>query len=750
MTTILASILNFLAKPPGDLVYHLLVSLSLILTFGYALVKWGKPKKGSEKHTFLIGLIILIVLQIGFFALRSYNTETNFSAQNFYFSFERLVSTLMIIWLVWAFYADDQRELPTDLNIILSVTFIFLTLVSIVVRPRIIYTSMINPFILDLIWQFLSLVLVILGLILAFSTQPSHYKTLTKILLLQGLGHLVQILLVTEMSWYMGGVRLAQIIGMPLLVTRIKPLSSNAHHSQPEKKRVQPAFSNLSNRTQSAVNELLSQIKSAGASGWTRVKNLFQQNPKIIPEVELPENETIEEGVEMTTDIKPALVDMLLKISLSQSHEEKVQSVAKALSLSVVADICFLVRIPEQGNKVHFMAGYDLIREVLYKPDTLAKANLPQIMEAWQAHQPLELSQDNSAARDVRTLATLLNYYSVGNLFAYPLRLPENPLAGGVIFMSPYTGKQWGQKTRLLLDEIQDTLAHILFVTTPTQEDQFSADQAQLRINSLREEITRLRKSLAEKDALIHENEITIKGLKAKYQIEKMESVTRIEKLKSKIAELSTQVSLRSDVETQTEQLLTEIRQLTDEREQLRIALSRANQMITELRTESGQTGPIRLSLESQIISLDSIAANVRLRVATQIRQKNIVLEIHNPDGRQMIKTDPELLQTALYELLVNAIWASEPGGTIKLHQKLSLEMGMLIIQVTDFGEGLTESEQTALFSAQHKDIPGIGNVQSIRNAIRAIRVLNGKIWLKSEKAAFTTFRFQIPVRIID
>jgi len=74
----------------------------------------------------------------------------------------------------------------------------------------------------------------------------------------------------------------------------------------------------------------------------------------------------------------------------------------------------------------------------------------------------------------------------------------------------------------------------------------------------------------------------------------------------------------------------------------------------------------------------------------------------------------------------------------------------MLVIQVTDFGEGLTQAEQTAFFNADHKSIDGIGSVQSIRDAIRAIRVLNGKIWLRSKKEAFTTFRVQLPVRIID
>ncbi len=74
----------------------------------------------------------------------------------------------------------------------------------------------------------------------------------------------------------------------------------------------------------------------------------------------------------------------------------------------------------------------------------------------------------------------------------------------------------------------------------------------------------------------------------------------------------------------------------------------------------------------------------------------------------------------------------------------------MLIAEVTDHGEGLTPEEQSALFSAGQTLIPGIGDLAAIRSAIRAIRILNGKIWLSSKKNDHTTFRIQLPIRIID
>jgi len=246
----------------------------------------------------------------------------------------------------------------------------------------------------------------------------------------------------------------------------------------------------------------------------------------------------------------------------------------------------------------------------------------------------------------------------------------------------------------------------------------------------------------------IREN--AIKQLKAKFQIEKLEIVKQLDECQAKLRTLAAQAAAQKDYANELEQSKTEMRQLNAERDQLRTELKRANARIKDLENQSGQTGPIRLSVENQVLSLDAIAANARLGAAAKLSQKGIILEILNPDGRQIIRTDPLLLQSILSGLLDNAIQASEPGNKIQLSQALSLETGMLIIQVTDLGEGLTQEEQRILFNGDQSAIPGIGSIQAIREAIRAIRLLNGKIWIKSQKNEFTTFRVQLPVRIID
>jgi signal transduction histidine kinase len=696
MASNLSTFFNILANPPGDLIFHLVVSSTLILMGVLALLSLKKTSAQNQARRTLIGCSILLFLQLILVSLRIISIFLPLENTLFYPLVERLTATLTIIWLIWAFFDDQQRFLPTRLIIFLTLTLVIMAGVSMAMVPHLSGSSRFNLVSLDLLWQFLAIALVLAGLALALFNPIPQQVVMMLILLLLAVGHLLQIFLQNQMGLEMGAVRFAQTLGLPWLMVLIQRLST-------------------STSSQSTI-----------ATG------------------------TAETFTEILVDTKPALMNLLLKINLTHTSEDKFRAVVQALSLSVVADICYLVRIPAEGDKLEIITGYDLIRETYQQPDTLAKEDLPRIMEAWRIHQSLELCGDHSEVRDAVTLGLLIKYYSVGNLFAYPLGLPDQPTFGGLIFLSPYTGKCLGDKTRRLMDEIKDTLTQVLFMPDPQEKARHALNQAHLQLNILTDEVEKLHHALIEKEAEIREKEILIKGLKGKYQIEKMETVKSIDQLKAHITQLTTQLNSQQIAHPQMEQLQQEIRQLTGEREKLNLALSRANAMIKDLQTQTGQTGPIRLSLDNQIISLDSIAANVKLRVNPQLQQKQIDLEIHNPDGRQMIKTDPELLQTALVELLKNAILASEPGGSIQLDQKLSFEMGMLTIQVTDYGEGLTQMEQTALFSAQHETIPGVGDVRALRNAIRAIRVLTGKIWLKSKKASYTTFRCQIPVRIID
>jgi len=317
-------------------------------------------------------------------------------------------------------------------------------------------------------------------------------------------------------------------------------------------------------------------------------------------------------------------------------------------------------------------------------------------------------------------------------------------------FLPIRTLENWGKDTVNLFDEIKGTLSEVVFYQRSSERLNAELDQSTIDRNRLQDEKKTLTQVLIEKQLEINNKESSIKQLKARLQIEKIATVKQIEQLQKEISALINQAAKFKRNASKCQDLHKEIDHLTKERDHLQKELMLSNTRIKELETKSERIDPIQLAMETKIISLDAIAANIKLQTAPQVQQKHLNLEIINPDGRQMIKTDPEILHTALIRLMENAIQASKEGGKIQLSLKLSFETGMLILDVTDFGEGLSQTEQRVLFNTDRDALPGIGSIKSIQDAVSANRLLKGKIWLKSKKKVFTTFRIQVPVRIID
>ncbi len=192
----------------------------------------------------------------------------------------------------------------------------------------------------------------------------------------------------------------------------------------------------------------------------------------------------------------------------------------------------------------------------------------------------------------------------------------------------------------------------------------------------LRQTSDQITLELQGKEKTLETLQSTMQQLKARYQLEKYETVQQMDAMQTELETLKGKSSQQWDGKQQLEQIQAEIRQFSREREELRTSLARANARIQHLENQAGQTGPIRLSTDNQIISLDSVAANARLQTSTRLAQTGVDLVINNPDGRQMVKTDPELVGTILKGLIDNAIAASPVGSVIELSQSLSLEPG--------------------------------------------------------------------------
>lgn len=687
-----SSIFNILSTPPGELVYHLLVGFALMLIFISALDRQDSEARSPAQNHVLVGVGIVLALH---FLLFLFDLQAP-ASQVVSSHIESTIHILTLVWLTWSFIDRDKSFLITGACIFLSLAFIIGAALSAALSLIVPGFSALGIDWLALVWLISSLFLALGGIILLALRRPHQWGAGLGILSILALGSSLVIFLPAAEGSVFGPIRLAQALSLPwmiILLQRFHPLRGRA-------------------MTQEAM------IKEPSSN--------------------------------QHVDIKPLLIDQLLQINLQETPENKVAAVAHALSLGLVADMCYLAKINPGERKVALLAGYDLIREKNLATTALPQEDLPQIMGAWKMGQAYAPPFPSLETKDAATLTEILNFHRIGNILAYPLFLENHILAGGVLILSPYTEKRWGAKDLALMGKIENALTAVLFAPDPllklNEELAYSRQKAQELQNKTRA----LSLTLADSQLKINDQEVEIKRLKAKYQIEKLEMANQVEALQEKILRFSSQAAAYQQDMAKLESLNAKIRSLISEKARLESDLSAANERIAALEDQTMAPREFQEALQKEIISLDAIAANLRLEFTPRCQRKNLKLEIENSDGSQLIKADSLKLQTVLHGLLENALLASQPGGILHFSIGLSYETGMLLLQVSDAGEGLSPGEQQALFQEGSPQPSGVGSIKALREAVSAIRALKGKIWLRSQKGQATTIRVQLPVRIID
>ncbi len=684
------SMLNILGHSPGDLVYHLVVGSALLLILIVAYQRREISHRSSDQKHVLIGASLLLSLHAILFILNQILNLSNLVSPTFAALIESLIQTLSLVWLIWTFIDRDETFLISGAGIFISLAMLLWGAVSLgllLLNPSFVPTD--NAWLFS-IWDLGAVALAALGLAVLWRKRPHGWVTGFAILLILGIGHGIQVVFANPNAIRPGTVRLAQALAMPWVIILLQRFreSEDQETSKPD---------------------------------WPQWAN-----------------------------IRPALVDELLKISNLANAKEKYQAVARALSLSLVADFCYLLRLDEAENTVALLAGYDLIREQPLPTARLSRDDLPNILNAWENSQPFAPNHPPVETQDAETLMDIFNYQHTGNLLAYPLGVEDQPLKGGVIFLSPYTDKKWGKTSLEFLEDIRSTLAEVLFEPSPSEKLTSELAEVRRQADQLQQKSDSLSQSLSESRATVDHQAEEIGQLKAKYQIEKLQLVKQIDACQEKIIHLSSLAASHKQDLAKLDELKNRIRDLITERDQLERDLAQANTRIESLESQISSASAPQQASQIEVLSMDAIAANVKLAFGPRAQRKEISLDITNPDGHQLIKTNPDLLHTLVNNLVENALLATKPDGALHLRMKLSFETGMLQIQVTDSGEGLSPEEQRSLFSDLEESPSGIGSRKALLEAVRIVQAFNGKIWLRSKEGAYTSFRVQLPVRIMD
>jgi len=253
-------VITILTTPPGILVYHLLLILSLAgaLQGLYSLNRSG----GSPIILRSIACIgFLILLQIILFMLNLLGWLNFIELNRFLPPLVRGLMVLSLIWIgiLWIF--PDPSKKPLVLGLISSLLVTFFLVTSIISWYFNSNGGYFNKSFLDILWQILSLVIISSALILLFLRKPNGFKFGVGTFTLAGISHLLY--LATPLSYgdYPGLIHLGQLAFFPIMLAIPQTLSPMGENEEPREGKEpiplkQQEFSNDSKTFSSLLNHV--------------------------------------------------------------------------------------------------------------------------------------------------------------------------------------------------------------------------------------------------------------------------------------------------------------------------------------------------------------------------------------------------------------------------------------------------------------------------------------------------------------
>lgn len=771
-----------LIRPPGSLLYHLVLAFSVVGALIGAYIEWRRTEFPQARRM-VVGLGFLLTLAFAQYVLGLLSFQVRIIPEAVLPPLDRAflaISLALIIWL-WAFPEPAGRG---DASIGLVVLLSTLGLVfNVALRLSSGATGAFNSSYENLAWEIFTLGLAAIGGAILVRRKPSGWTFGLTTLIIIGAGMLIDTAWPTPADGqYSIFVRVAVMSAYPMLLT-------------------------LPHRFQGPTD---------------------RRAPRPSPVVRLgaelgDEQQFIQERRRYSTD--PKTLYALLALSAETDADRINQTLARAVSQSMLADLCFIIYLGEDKKQLTIGSGYDLIREENLEGGLLNRENIPMLFSAIQRGKPLRLPASTTSS-DLKGLSDMLGLPSPGNLLNVPILSEKGP-QGGILLLSPYSNRAWSAEDQTFLGSIAENLLPVIErgrkiaslemsreraeramqdALARTGEAERARQQALQEVESIKEQ-TRDARQQAEDLAL---------ALQAKQDLE-----ARLAQRETDLDELRANQSLAS---TSGSHLENELRQTLKEMARLQNQLAEANMRILKLESRGGagrvpanpqteviasmaqelrqpmssivgytdlllsesvgilgalqrkfierikasterienlindliqltviDSGGVALNLE--VVDLNLIIDNAMAYTSSQLREKNITLRIDLPQTLAPVHADRETLQQILIHLLQNAGAATPMEGSIALRVRKQQEntQDFILIQVSDTGGGIPEQDLPRVFSrlyrADNALIQGVGDTGvGLSLAKTLTEAQGGRIWVDTEPNIGATFHVLLPV----
>ena len=225
MNLYFAQLLQILANPPGGLVLSIIFIIILVGSLWRTTRRTDSDALNHTKRV-IIGIGILIILQGILLWINLLAWLKVFDPQWFLPSIDRAFVLINMIWIAWLWvFSEPSREKDRIPGIftILTLTLMVISILSWLQKPTgtvFIYS------IQDILWQILTLVLIILALTFLLIHKPIGYHHGLAVMVLSGLGNLIYLLIPMPVGYYLGVIRLTQLVVFPFLLALPRAISA--------------------------------------------------------------------------------------------------------------------------------------------------------------------------------------------------------------------------------------------------------------------------------------------------------------------------------------------------------------------------------------------------------------------------------------------------------------------------------------------------------------------------------------------
>lgn len=774
MSLFFGQIFSLLTAPPGNLVYHVVLSFSVAGALQGA-IHHLRTSGFPQARRVVVGLSFLLGLQLVLFVVSGLAWQGLLNPGVVLPPLDRAVTMLSLVWIAWLWAFPEPVRLADAASILLSLLGITLFGLTYVFNSQGAVTGF-NGSTFEIIWQAFSLAIVLLGWLGLFLRRPNGWGNGLAMLILAFLGHLASIIWRLEGD-FPGILRLAQLAMYPILLTLPQRFPSPV---EPEPRKIV-------------------RTDTKGEPPARQERRRYSTDPKTF--------------------------QSMMNLAAEMTPEKIGQSLTRSVAQAMLADLCFLLTLDAKKG-LAIACGYDLIREENLGGTTVDKDNFPLLANAIQRGRPLRLPA-SSTSSDLKGLGKVLGLNNAGHLLSVPVISRERGPLGGILILSPYSNRLWSAEDQNYLSNVSPLFVPVLERAERIAALETERDSARLEVKTALSDASELRRKYEEvsKEAetlreKISQSQVQAENMAALLMMQE-EAQRQIEQLENENERLR---DSGASLPGTSDQLERDLRQTLEEMARMQNALAEANVKILELENRpatpiSSEQVDVIASISQELrqpmssivgytdlllgesvgilgtlqrkfierikasterigglvddliqitnletgqmvfkpepVDLNLIIDNAMAYTGTQIREKNITLRLDIPESMPQVQTDRDALQQVLIHLLQNATAASAVEGTLTLRVQTEQEgnKSFLSLQVTDSGGGIAPEDISRVFlrryRAEHSLIQGVGDTSlglSIAKAL--VEAQNGRIWVETEAGVGSTFSVILPVNL--